>query len=499
VRVESKNRFSISSARIQADTGEQIQFEGFEYRGGFNFPFSKISKSLQRNFHPHRLLFQILFAFCATWMVVALTIYGSRFRGLKDIFIQEQRYLFWLMLSSSITIFSFWHFSFWPGVTSNDSLEVWRAAQIPGMYLGDHPPLNVIFYMFLSQFWNNVAIVPFIQNGLTSLLVSYIFFTLMRKGLPVSVILPCFALIVFSLPVGLYSIILWKDVPFALLVVLLGFKIAILYLEKRCGRLQLTGKKIFTLLVLTLALVGFRHNGVLYLFIVPFLLILFGIVKIRPKLLVGTALVFVLLGAGLVFSPQGSKTTDFLKSQTETYLNQAMDRLSYNYLKESGEKYFGIFDVNQTYMQWDLVHLCMYGRYTNDFLKSLRWNDVYAYLPLPQNKTQIKMKEIAWWLYWKSYESPWVFLSWNPFYMLIFFPLLPFLYRKFPMASIFSLSIFIPVAILVFLNIFNWRYYYFAFLACYFLIPLAITDHYAMTKLKGATDVNVPLLSGKTS
>jgi hypothetical protein len=32
------------------------------------------------------------------------------------------------------------------------------------------------------------------------------------------------------------------------------------------------------------------------------------------------------------------------------------------------------------------------------------------------------------------------------------------------------------MAILVFLNISNWRYYYFAHLACYFLLPLIVTD-----------------------
>ena len=50
------------------------------------------------------------------------------------------------------------------------------------------------------------------------------------------------------------------------------------------------------------------------------------------------------------------------------------------------------------------------------------------------------------------------------------------------MAALFSLYIILPVGALVFLNILNWRYYYFAYLASYFLIPLMVTDGLAERK-----------------
>lgn len=482
VRIESDNIFSLSSVTIKTEDDKTVHLEGFEYRKGFNFPMAETDKQLKRYFHPNRFLFQIFFALLTTWLLANGCTFAGRFHGLKDIFVHEQRYLFWLMLLFGCMLFSFWHVSFWPGVTSNDSLEIWRAAQIPGTYLGDHPPLNVIFYLYLSQFWNNVAIVPFVQNFLTSLLTAYILFSLFRKGLPLSFLIPFYALIAFSLPVGLYTIILWKDVPFALIVVLVGFKLAVFYLEKLNHTLQISREEWISLFFLTLAMAGFRHNGVLYLFIVPSILLLFGIVRIRP-LVLGIFFSAVVLFGSLFFTfSSSSKNSEFLASQTRVYFTQAMNQISLEYLEKCGKKYLGIFDVNQKDMQWDLVHLCMYGRYTNDFLKNLRWNDAYPYLPLSSNTMKKAMEKTAWTLYWKSYQAPWVYFSWNPIHMLILFPLLPFLFRKLPMASVFSLYIFIPMVVLVFLNIFNWRYYYFAHLASYFLLPLIVTDFFARKK-----------------
>ena len=478
LRVESKTTFSLASATIITEDCKPIKLEGLEYHKGFNFPMSGIDKQLRRHFHPTRVLFQIIFALLTTWILSNLLEFAGRFHGLKDILINNHRYLFWSMLLFSCILFLFWHVSFWPGITSNDSLEIWRAAQIPGTFLSDSPPLNVIFYLYLSQFWNNVAIVPFAQNFLTSLLISYIFFSLFRIGLPIFCLLPFYLLTVFSLPVGLYTAILWKDIPFALIVVLVGFKLAVFYLKKQRMTLNISRREWLSLFLLILALAGFRYNGLLYFFIVPLILLLFGIARVRLFILGGYFFAVVFTASIFYSFPSGAKATSFLVDQTKVYLTQAINRLSFNYLEKCGSEYLGIFDVNQKEMQWDLVHLCAYGRYANDFLRSLRWNDVYPYLPLPSNLVVKKMEKAAWALYWGSYRVPWVYFSWNPMYMLLLFPVLPFLFKKFPMASVFSLYIFIPLIGLVFLDILNWRYYYFAYLGSYFLLPLLVTDYF---------------------
>ncbi len=485
LRIDSKNKFSVTSVTVRTEDDMLYELQNpVPWKGGINFSMRELNQQLKRYYHPDRFILQILFALLSSWLLAKLFSFAAKFTDLKDIFFNEQRYLFWCMLLSGCFLFSLWHISFWPGVTSNDSLEIWRAAQIPGMYLGDHPSLNVILYMYLSMFWNNVAVVPIAQNLSTSLLIAYIFFSLYKKGLPLYFLLPFYALILFSLPIGLYTIILWKDIPFALLVVLLGFKLSCLYFDKRNKKLTVFRKEWINIFLLTLALAGIRHNGVLYLFVVPLVIVSFGLVRIRPLVFTVLLGLMLLTGGVFFFLPGRPEAPGYLTAQTKVYLNQAMDRLSFQYLKQSGKNYLGVFDINQKRMRWDKVGDCLYGRYNNNFLKYLRWNDVYPFLPPPKNKLVKKIKGIAWNLYRQSYTTPWVYFAWNPVYMLFLFPLLPLLFRKLPLAAVFSFFIIAQMGALVFLHIFNWRYYFFAYLASYFLLPMVVTDIYFAKKCR---------------
>jgi len=484
LRVDSKEKFSVTSVTVATEDGMVYALSNpVPWKGGVNFSMHRLNRQLKRYYHPDRFLLQILFALLTNWLLAKLFSFATRFTGLKDIFFNEQRYLFWLMLCFGCFIFSLWHLSFWPGVTSNDSLEIWRAAQIPGMYLGDHPPLNVILYIYLSMFWNNVAVVPVAQNLLTSLMTAYIFFSLYRKGLHLYFLLLFYGLVVFSVPVGLYTIVLWKDIPFALLVVFLGFKLACFYFDKRNKTLAISRNEWISVFLLTMTLAGIRHNGVLYLLIVPFIIVAFGLVRIRPLILAFLFGLMVSGGAAFFFLSGSQGSSGYLAAQTKIYLNQAMGQLSFDYLKKSGQNYLGVFDINQKKMRWDKLGDCMYSRYNFHFLKHLRWNDVYPYLRKPKNKLVKKMNGIAWDLYKKSYIVPWVYFSWNPVYLLFLFPLLPLLFKKLPMAAVFSFFIIAPMSVMVFLHIFNWRYYFFAYLASYFLLPIIITDISAKRKM----------------
>lgn len=477
-RVHSKKAFTVDSFTIKTEEGKTISLEnGTEIQGGINYRATEVDKKLKRYFHPQRFFLQILFAVITTWLFSSLMSFSARFHSVKDIFLNEKRYLFWLMFVTSFSLFSVWLIAFWPGVASTDSLKIWRAAQIPGMYLGDHPPLNVIFYQYLICFWNNMAVVPIFQNLCTSLLIASIFFSLYRRRLPLYVLVPCYLLLIMSIPVGLYTIILWKDIPFALLTVFLGFRVADLYYRKRTGTLYSTGWTWMVLILLVLAVAGLRYNGAVYLLLIPFLLVTLGIIRVQRSIFLGMAGIAVILGVSIgLLKPFVATKASFFSSQTKMYVHEVRKNFSVKYLKERGEKYLGILNINQKERQWDLVHYCLYGRYNNDFLRRVRWNDVYPYLPLPRAQLQKKMANFLLPLYWKSYQSPWVYLSWNPMYMLCLLPILPLFFRRLPMTSIFSFVILIQIAALVFLDIFNWRYYFFAHLALYFIVPMIGAD-----------------------
>lgn len=478
VKVSSKRDISQLSLQVATEDGRIIKIENaIPVPEGAVYEMAKTDRRLIRYFHPHRFAFQIAFALLTTWLFFGMIGFLSRFANPADLFIGKERYIFWLMFFFGGCVFALWHISFWPGITSTDSLKIWRAAHIPGMYLGDHPPLNVIFYQYLSYFWNNVAVAPIVQNVLTTALISWVFYSMRRWGLPLLVLVPCYLFTVFSVPIGLYTIILWKDIPFALLTVFLGFRLADIFYQKRIGELKVTGHSWLILFFLALVLTGFRYNGAVYLIVIPMLLFCLGIIPVRKKILI--ACTCLITFSGLFYSVSqyfGTSVSSYFTQQTKTYLIQIKDKMSVDFVQKRWIKYLGIFDITQSAMQWDHVENCLYGRFNNTLIRRLRWNDVYAYLPLPRSEIQKKMARSALGIYKKTYRKPWVYFSWNPKYVLFLFPLLPLFYRKLPMSAVFSAFILVEVAALVCIDIFNWRYYYFAHLASYFVVPLIVAD-----------------------
>jgi len=462
----------VTAGRQEVSVGNPIPT-----KDGAVFQVGELDGKRKRFFHPHRFIFQVIFALLTTWVLFGLITYAAKFQDLNDMLIARKRYLFWGMLFFCMTVFSFWHISFWPGIASTDSLKIWRAAHIPGMYLGDHPPLNVALYMYLSQIWDNMAVVPIAQNILTSLLIASMFFSMFRWGVPLMLLAPFFLLVVFSVPLGLYTATLWKDVPFALAIVYLGFRLADLYYRKRKGKVIISRQAWLVMILIVAALAGLRYNGAVYLILFPSLLVILGIVRLNKRFVMAGCLVI----CGTVFFSlislyAGSSALSYFTMQTGTYFKQLEKNFSGEFVRERSVQYIGIFDINQTAMQWDHVGNCLYGRYDNNLLRRVRWNDVYPYLPLPRAKIQKNSARAAFAVYKKSYEKPWVYFSWNPVYMLLLLPVLPLFFRKLPMSAVFSVFILAEIIALVVIGIFNWRYYFFAHFAAYFLIPLVLAD-----------------------
>ena len=77
-----------------------------------------------------------------------------------------------------------------------------------------------------------------------------------------------------------------------------------------------------------------------------------------------------------------------------------------------------------------------------------------------------------------STAEPWVYFTWNPFYLLFFF-LLSFFYRLFPLTAAYGYIVLSQVIILLWVlgpYNYNWRYYYFLLFSLYFLIPVIALD-----------------------
>ena len=428
-------------------------------------------------FNTTQFLLQLFFAALSTWIFAALFRLVQRNGGLRGMFLLEKRYVFWGFFLSAVLVFSIWLIAFWPGIMSVDSLKVWRAAKLPEVFLNDHPILNVIFYMYLIHLWDHIAIVPISHILLASFLGSYIFFSLYRQQIPIALLLPLYLFFIFSVPVGLYNIVLWKDIPFALLVVFWGYILADMYRRKKEGMLNVSKQTALALFLLYLALGFIRHNGILYLIVIPVLTVLLRIISLKRALFF--LALFLLLG-GFAFAVLRSasviRDAGYLFAQsrqlTKGYENNPIGKR----LKRVGTDYWGILNINQKKSKWDLWHYYLHDRYAYHFLKHAGWNDIYNYLR-PENYSSSFLYHLGLKIYWLTYKIPWVYFSWNPIFILALFPLVIILFRWLPLSAIFGSIIISQVfGLLFFVNILNWRYYYFVVFASYFLLPILLLD-----------------------
>jgi len=443
------------------------------------------TRSLKHFFHPSQFFFQLLFSLFLAWLCMIVGRKFASYGTFNSVFFSNDRWLFWCFFSGTVTVYGMWLLAFWPGVMSVDSLNIWRAAWLPDVMINNHPVLNEIWYMFFQQLWNNTVIIPIAQILLLSVLIAVTFFLVFRQGVNLRWLLPCYFLLVLSLPIGLYTVTLWKDVPFALLVILWSLAPAyFFYIKRKNKQIFLSRQHIFLLLLMFLALLLFRHNGMVYLFVLPILFVIIKLVRI-PKLLV---LVCCILAIGLLtvvfFPPKTLKSGSYFHDLSMIYLQQIREESPSKRIGQAIKQYPRLLDLKKNREKSDFWHYYLGDRYAYSFLKDVGWYDAHKYL-LPDKNIFPSLHDFGLRLYKMSLETPWIYLTWNPFLLLYLFPLSILLYRWFPLSAIFSLVILAQVvALLVFVGTTNWRYYYFVLMGGYFILPVALLDWHCRSSQK---------------
>ncbi len=437
--------------------------------------FANVLESMRSYFSPLQFTQQIVFALITTWLLSALFSLYKKIGSIRACFGEERRQVFWVMMVCSLFFFGLWLAAFWPGVMSIDSLKIWRAAMLPNVYLNDHPVLNVFLYKYIYQLFGSPAAIAVVQIILMALLVSWFFFWLYRQGVSMMILLPCFLFILSAVPVGCYNIMLWKDVPFALLVVFWACVLVRLYRERRLRTLRWTKQKVVVLLLLAFALGLIRHNGVIYLVLLPILFLVLRLVPLRNAMIMLLFLVAIgALGITALKYTNKMQALVFVSQQVQNYAKGIhIDSISKD-TKRVTEDYLKILDYDKTLQQWDKFHYYLKDRYAYWFLLHSGWWDVYPYkkeiVKFPLLRQKFKM------VYMKSYQKPWGLFSWNPVWLLALLPVLTLLFWWFPHTSILGLVLLGGALPLVYLRIFNWRYYYFLYMGLLFIVPLMGLD-----------------------
>ncbi|MCI5209797.1 MAG: hypothetical protein D3910_13620 [Candidatus Electrothrix sp. ATG2] len=150
-------------------------------------------------------------------------------------------------------------------------------------------------------------------------------------------------------------------------------------------------------------------------------------------------------------------------------------------VKQGITYYPRLLDLKKNRHVSDLWHYYLGDRYAYSLLRQTGWNDSHKYSSSETDSLFPSLRAAIHKVYEKSLEYPWIYFSWNPFWLLYLFPLSMLLYRLFPFSALFSSVILIQIISLLFLVgtvhwRLNWRYYYFALLGGYFLLPLLLLD-----------------------
>jgi len=477
ISAEGLQPFRLDSVRISSARGDvllPVRTDGLLFHVGF----SDFSRNTRQYFHPVHFLQQALFAALSAFLVLVLFRFVRLKGGIGAVLRQGNRPLFWGMFMGALGAFGAWLLVYWPGHFTSDSVHIWWVAKNPGYFLYDHPVLNVLYYRFLQQFWDHFAVVGIVQIFFTSLLGSYVFYWLYKRGVPLWGIAPFYLLFVTSIPVGLYTITLWKDIPFALLVVFWAFFFVKLAFEKREGGKRSSRGMIIVLSLLLLALCLSRYNGIVYLLVVPLGLAVLG--KISPrKILIGALCIAILAGLMVTVTVVFDKS-DFVVARSRFFIDRMKGEGILETMKRIVIQYPTVLDINIIkkkeiwYDTWYRDRGVTEWHYA--FAKKMGYSEWIRYMPCePKSETLHRYLHAA---DLKSTEEPWVNFTWNPFYLLYLLPL-GLLYRLFPLTAAWGYIVLSQVFVLLWVlgpYNYNWRYYYFLLLSLYFLIPVLVLD-----------------------
>jgi len=475
--LEAFNKFTLYSASINSRNGDiNIPVEKGKYISEIHF--KNIKRNTKKFFHPIRFGFQIILAVLCTYLTTLFFLRIRAFGGIKSAFFGDKRYVFWLIFFGAVLSFSTWLLAYWPGYMTSDSIHIWWAAKKPGYFIHSHPFMNIIYYRFLQQIWDNVAIVGVFQILLTSLLGSYIFYYIYKNGVSIFLILPFYFAFVLSIPVGLYNISLWKDIPFAILVVFWAFYLMKMYLEKRRGLLNISYQKTILLLLSLIALSLFRYNGIVYIIIIPIALTVLKIISIKKMLAIFTVLV--LIGITNIGIIKLYDKSGFFFHRAEFFIKRLKSESIPKTALRIMKQYPTVLDIN-TYKRYHIWYDIWYRndgfiKWHYDFTKKTGYNEFVRYQEVKPKSE--KLHAFLDRVIHESYKEPMVYFSWNPYYMLYIIPLF-FLYRYFPLTAVYGSVIFSQVFVLLWLlgpYNYNWRYYYFLLFSLYFLIPIVALD-----------------------
>ncbi len=190
------------------------------------------------------------------------------------------------------------HLAFWPAQMSPDSLDQWQ--QLMTWRFQDwHPVSSTLLYWLFYQAVPSPAFAVFVQYVLFALATGYFLAELRNWGVALSILVAGAVLFPLVPPIFLVATTLWKDVPFATALIILT---ALLIRGVRLD-FKLAAADWLAMGAAGVALVLFRHNGVIVSVGVFFLLLCtVRAVRLPASVLVGVQIMALVLSKTVLLS-----------------------------------------------------------------------------------------------------------------------------------------------------------------------------------------------------
>jgi hypothetical protein len=182
---------------------------------------------------------------------------------------------FWLFLALVLLSSAAWVvylLAYYPGVMSPDSIDQWHQAHT--LRLADyHPAVHTLTIRLLTLAWDSPAAVSLFQIVALSLCLAYACVLLVRAGVPRVPVIVAYGAAVLSPHNGNTVVVLWKDIPYAIVVFLFVIMVTHMLLDPK----RATKRLPWILLGGVLALIPlYRHNGLaIYVAMLPALILVF--------------------------------------------------------------------------------------------------------------------------------------------------------------------------------------------------------------------------------
>ena len=224
----------------------------------------------------------------------------------KAMFTGTRRW-FWLIFAVLSCWWLTWLWAEWPAIMTRDSYYfTWR--EVTGhVFEGITPVTYNLLVLALTQIYNSPAIVAMTQVICMAVISAYIFYFCIKQAVNKYILMLSGALLLFSLPVACFNLLLVKDLPYSLLMLFWALVIYLLYVNKKNDRKTFANNAEIVLIGFLLALLALvRHNGMIYIGLLPLLIFIFKLLP-RRQWVVFTS-VAVLVFAGFSFLSEKLQT-----------------------------------------------------------------------------------------------------------------------------------------------------------------------------------------------